>query len=168
MNMDEAQGFKSEIGKKKAFNKRRKQDAKTQKQRRQDKIDSLNQNSRSWLGLEGRDIRTPAVYFQNREIDERRVEAIKEKLDDLTEYLQDLKKNPSSTPATKELASKEIGKLRRRKEIKNAVKIVNRIESNDTNEVVDQIKDSLDERIHRRIEPYLELAGSDIAKQIFR
>ena len=58
--------------------------------------------------------------------------------------------------------------IKKKEGYKNAVKIVNRIESNDTNEVVDQIKDSIDERIHRRIEPYLELAGSDIAKQIFR
>ena len=58
--------------------------------------------------------------------------------------------------------------IKKKEGYKNAVKIVNRIESNDTNEAVDQMKDSLDERIHRRIEPYLELAGADIAKQIFR
>ena len=39
MDIEEAQGFKSEIGKKKAINKQRKQDAKSQKQRRQDKIE---------------------------------------------------------------------------------------------------------------------------------
>ena len=45
--------------------------------------------------------------------------------------------------------------IKKKEGYKNAVKIVNRIESNDTNEAVDQMKDSLDERIHRRIEPCL-------------
>ena len=168
MNMNEAEGFKSEIGKKKAFNKRRKKDAKSQKEKRQDKIDDLNSSPRSWVGLENRDIRTPTVYFQNREIDERRVESIKEKLDDLTEYLQSLKKDPNSTPATKKLATRQLGKVKRKKDLQNAVKIVNNIESEEGTGAVALMKDSLDERIHRRIKPYLQLAGAEIESQIFR
>ena len=49
----EAKGFKSEIGKKKSLNKQRKSVVKSQKQKRQDKIDALNANPKSWMKLEG-------------------------------------------------------------------------------------------------------------------
>ena len=166
--MEEARGFKSEIGKKKAINKQRKKDAKTQKQRRQDKIDDLNSRSRSWIGLENRDIRTPSIYFQNREISDQKVKSIKSRLDDLNEYLQDLKKNPKSTRATKILADRELKKVTKKKDINNAVNMINKIENDDSNGAAELMKDSLDERIHRRIEPYLKLAGKEIKDQIFR
>ena len=166
--MEEARGFKSEIGKKKAINKQRKKDAKTQKQRRQDKIDDLNSRSRSWVGLENRDIRTPSIYFQNREISDQKVKSIKSRLDDLNEYLQDLKKNPKSTRATKILADRELKKVTKKKDINNAVNVINKIENDDSNGAAELMKDSLDERINRRIEPYLKLAGKEIKDQIFR
>ena len=171
MDIEEAQGFKSEIGKKKAINKQRKQDAKSQKQRRQDKIDDLNSRPRSWTGLEQRDIRTPAVYFQNREITEKRLQSIKKKLEDLTDHLQSLRKDPKSTPAVRSLASQELGNIKKKqikeRDINNAVKVVNSIADNDVNEAVDQMKEALDEKIFRRVEPYLKLAGGDMEKQIF-
>ena len=171
MDIEESKGFKSEIGKQKAENKAKKKDAKTQKQRRQDKINSLNGNPKSWVGLEGRDIRTPAVYFQNREITEKRLQSIKKKLDDLTDHLQSLRKDPKSTPAVRSLASKELGSIKKKqikeRDINNAVKVVNSIADNDVNEAVDQMKDTLDEKIFRRVEPYLKMTGGDIEKQIF-
>ena len=171
MDIEEAQGFKSESGKKKAINKQRKQDAKSQKQRRQDKIDDLNSRPRSWTGLEQRDIRTPAVYFQNREITEKRLQSIKRKLDDLTDHLQRLRNDSKSTPAVRSLASKELGNIKKKqikeRDINNAVKVVNSIAGNNMDEAVDQMKDALDEKIFRKVEPYLKLAGSDMERQIF-
>ena len=171
MDIEESKGFKSEIGKQKAENKAKKKDAKTQKQRRQDKIDDLNSRPRSWSGLESRDIRTPAVYFQNREITEKRIQSIKKKLDDLTDHLQSLRRDPKSTPAVRSLASKELGSIKKKqikeRDINNAVKVVNSIADNDVNEAVDQMKDALDEKIFRKVEPYMKLAGGDIEKQIF-
>ena len=156
MEIEEATGFKSEIGKQKAENKAKKKDAKTQKQRRQDKIDDLNSRPRSWSGLESRDIRTPAVYFQNREITEKRIQSIKKKLDDLTDHLQSLRRDPKSTPAVRSLAS-ELGSIKKKqikeRDINNAVKVVNSIADNDVNEAVDQMKDALDEKIFRKVEP---------------
>ena len=92
-------------------------------------------------------------------------------MDDLTDHLQSLRKDPKSTPAVRSLASKELGSIKKKqikeRDINNAVKVVNSIADNDVNEAVDQMKDALDEKIFRRVEPYLKMAGGDIEKQIF-
>ena len=66
---EDAKGFKSEIGKKKSLNKQRKKEAKTRKEKRQDKIDALNANPKRWMNLEStQDPRTPKRYFVPRTV----------------------------------------------------------------------------------------------------
>ena len=117
MNIDEAQGFKSEIGKQKEYNKMKKKQSRTAKEKREKKLQSLVGSPNKWKNLESYDVRTPSIYFQNREIDEKRVESIKAKLDDLTEYLQSLKNDQGATPATRNLADKNF-QVRRKKDLK--------------------------------------------------
>ena len=57
--MQEAKGFKGDIGKDKARNKVLKQDARSQKEKRRSKIQKLSQDDKHWKGLESADIRTP-------------------------------------------------------------------------------------------------------------
>ena len=97
--MNEAKGFKADIGKQKELNKARKKDAKTQKERRQDKINSLNSNPKSWVGLEDRDIRTPEKYFREAQQRQDKVESIKARLDDLMHHLQASRAQKKTTPA---------------------------------------------------------------------
>ena len=69
---------------------------------------------------------------------------------------------------SKKLATKRLGKVKRKKDLQNAVKTMNKIEGEEETGAVALMKDSLDERIHRRIKPYLQLAGTEIESQVFR
>ena len=76
MSMEEARGFKSDIGKDRARNKVLKQDAKSQKEKRRKKLDKLSQDDKHWKGLESRDIRTPSSWIQTSD-EEERINSIK-------------------------------------------------------------------------------------------
>ena len=84
-------------------------------------------------------------------------------MDDLTDHLQRLRNDSKSTPAVRSLASKELGNIKKKqikeRDINNAVKVANSIAHNDVNEAVDQMKDALDEKIFRKVEPYLKLVS---------
>ena len=64
--LQEAKGFMGDIGKSKLQNKLRKQDAKTVKEKRCKKLDSLQSNPSSWKNLESYDPRTPSTYFKSK------------------------------------------------------------------------------------------------------
>ena len=55
--MQEAKGFKDDIGKDKYKNKLRKQERKTAKEKRADKLNSLLSNPKSWRFLENAELR---------------------------------------------------------------------------------------------------------------
>ena len=52
LDMDEATGFKGEIGKKKAENKQRKRDALTAKEKRERKLQDLVGSPKKWRNLQ--------------------------------------------------------------------------------------------------------------------
>ena len=168
--MEESKGFKGDIGKQKELNRARKKDARTQKEKRAKKVAKLSQNDKHWSGLESRDIRTPDVYFKSKEATQERLESIKGKLDDLMVHLQNLRRK-GGTPAQQELVKQELTKTvekkDRREKRQNAVSIVDEISEGNTDEAVELMKDELDRRIHKRVEPFLQVAGSEIEEQIF-
>ena len=90
--MQEGKGFKGDIGKNKQANRIRKQDAKSAKEKRQKKLDSLMSNPRSWKNLESFDVRTPTTYFQERGASPEALNKLKGKLDDLLSTLYEYKK----------------------------------------------------------------------------
>ena len=85
--MQEAKGFQGDIGKDKARNKVLKQDAKSQKEKRRQKIQKLSQDDKHWKGLESRDIRTPSSWIKGTD-EEERINSIKSNLDSLQSRLQ--------------------------------------------------------------------------------
>ena len=103
-----AKDFKAEIGKQKAENKAKKQDARTAKEKREKKLNSLVASPKKWKNLEAYDIRTPSVYFTDRENTEKTLDNIKVKLDDLLEKLQTMRNNRNNTPAKQTLINQEI------------------------------------------------------------
>ena len=170
MSMEEARGFKSDIGKEKARNKVLKQDAKSQKEKRRKKLDKLSQDDKHWKGLESRDIRTPSSWIQTSD-EEERLSSIKSNLDSLQSRLQFLKQQKGTTPASKTLLHGEIRRteeqMEKRCRLLHANQIVEEVSSGNDEEAVLQIKEHLDFHIHKRLEPYLAIAGDEIEEQIF-
>ena len=166
-----AKGFKGEIGKQKAANKASKQLAKSQKERRQQKINDLNARQKSWKGLESRDIRTPAVYFTERESSRQTIDNIKVKLDDLLFKLQAMRNERNNTPAKSTLINQEIEKAKKKKEKKadrdRALKIITHIQDDDEEAAINSMYEEIDYRIFKKIEPYMKEAGEEMQKQIF-
>lgn len=166
-----ARGFKDEIGKQKAENKAKKRDARTAKEKREKKLNSLVASPKKWKNLESYDIRTPSVYFTDRENTEKTLDNIKVKLDDLLEKLQAMRNDRNNTPAKQTLINQEIENTKKRKEKKagrdRALKIVTHIQNDDEEAAVDSIYDEIDYKIFKRIEPYMKEAGEEMQNQIF-
>ena len=97
MSMEEARGFKSDIGKDKELNRGRKKAARTAKEKRRKKLDKLSQDDKHWKGLESREIRTPSSWIQATD-EEERLNSIKSNLDSLQSRLQFLKQQKGTTP----------------------------------------------------------------------
>ena len=169
--MQEAKGFKGDVGRQKDLNRARKKDAKTQKQKRADKITKLSQSDKHWRGLEDRDIRTPERYFREAQERQEKVESIKARLDDLMHHLQGLKAQKNTTPAYRQIVDDEIKKVEVRKDKKQSMdkarSVVNHISTNSVAEAVGSIKDALDLHAYRHAEPFLKLAGEEMDYQIF-
>ena len=169
--MQEAKGFKGDIGKDKERNRIRKQDAKSQKEKRRLKIQKLSQNDKHWRGLESADIRTPTAYFQNRQELEERLSSIKTKLDDLQSHLQSLRQKKAETPAGKSLKQKEVSRaeqaLEKGRRLVHANQIVDEVASGNDKQAMTQMREHLDYHLHKRLKPYFELAGEEIEEQIF-
>lgn len=169
--MQEAKGFKGDIGKDKARNKVLKQDAKSQKEKRRMKLNKLSQNDKHWRGLESKDIRTPDTYFQNRQELEERLSTIKTKLNDLQSHLQSLRQKKAETPAAQSLKQKEVSRteqtLEKRRRLVHASQIVDEVASGNDDKAATQMREHLDYHLHKKLEPYFELAGEEIEEQIF-
>ena len=169
--MNEGKGFKDEIGKKKAFNKQKKQDARTAKEKRERKLNDLVSSPKKWRNLESADIRTPSSYFQRRGETGQRLENIKEKLDDLLEKLHSMRGRGSNTPATERIIENEIAraekKKRRKTDLSYANAIVNEISEGNAATAVALGEELLDMKAFLRIEPHLEMAGADIEEHVF-
>lgn len=94
---EDGKGFKGEIGKSKIRNKIKKQDARTAKEKRRKKLDSLESNPSSWKNLESYDPRTPSQYFVKR----RKPNAMR-----IVEQLMEGKVNTASSLIKREIESK--------------------------------------------------------------
>ena len=94
---EDGKGFKGEIGKSKIRNKIKKQDARTAKEKRRKKLDSLQSNPSSWKNLESYDPRTPSQYF----VKKRKSNAMR-----IVEQLIEGKLNNASSLIKKEIESK--------------------------------------------------------------
>ena len=94
---EDGKGFKGEIGKSKLRNKIKKQDARTAKEKRRKKLDSLESNPSSWKNLESYDPRTPSQYFVKR----RKSNAMR-----IVEQLMEGKLNNASSLIKKEIERK--------------------------------------------------------------
>ena len=85
--------------------------------------------------------------------------------------LQSLRQKKAETPAAKSLKQKEVSRteqaLEKRRRLVHANQIVQEVASGNDEAAVDQIKDHLDFDIHKRLEPYLAIAGDEIEEQIF-
>ena len=166
-----AKGFKGEIGKQKAENKAKKQDARTAKEKREKKLNSLVASPKKWKNLEAYDIRTPSVYFTDRENTEKTLDNIKVKLDDLLEKLQTMRNDRNNTPAKQTLINQEIEKTKKKKEKKadreRALKIVTHIQNDDDEAAVNSMYEEIDYKIFKKIEPYMKEAGEEMQKHIF-
>ena len=171
--LQEAKGFKGDIGKSKLQNKLRKQDAKTAKEKRRKKLDSLQSNPSSWKNLESYDPRTPSTYFksQRRGKEPQVLDRFNRTVDELLNDLYAIKEVTSSTLATKKIVDMEIdrAKLLKHKQIskKKADKIVNVIIHGTDDDVEDAIKEALDYKAFSKSEQLMIDKGQEIEEQIF-
>ena len=101
--LEEAKGFKGEIGKSKVRNRIKKQDARTAKERRRKKLDSLLSNPDSWKHLETYDPRTPSTYFKRRGEAPKALDRFKRTVDELLSDLYAIKEMTDTTLATRRL-----------------------------------------------------------------
>ena len=171
--LQEAKGFKGDIGKNKVQNRIRKQDARTAKEKRRKKLDSLMSNPNSWKNLESYDPRTPSTYFQSKRRGKapQALDRLNRSLDELMRDLNAIKEMTDTTIATKKIVDMEIdrAKLLKHKQIskKKADKIVNVIIHGTDDEVEDAVKEALDYKAFYKSEQLMIDKGQEIEEQIF-
>ena len=127
-------------------NRIKKQDARTAKEKRRKKLDSLMSNPDSWKHLETYDPRTPSTYFKRRGEAPKALDRFKRTVDELLSDLYAIKEMTDTTLATKKIVDTEIdrAKLLKHRQIskKKADKIVNVIIHGTDDDVEDAIKRS--------------------------
>lgn len=169
--MNEAKGFKGDIGRSKFQNKLRKQDSRTAKEKRRKKLDSLQSNPSSWKNLESYDPRTPSTYFKRRGEAPKALDRFKRTVDELLSDLYAIKEMTDATVATKKIVEMEIdrAKLLKHKQIskKKADKIVNVIIHGTDDDVEEAIKEALDYKAFFKSEDLMIDKGEEIEEQIF-
>ena len=169
--MQEARGFKGDIGKDKERNRVKKQQARTAKEKRERKLQDLVGSPGKWKNLESYDVRTPTTYFQERGASPEALNKLKGKLDDLLTSLYAYKEKFKTTPAEEEILDDEIDKaeFRRYKKVskENASKVVEAFVHGTTNDVMDALWKALDYKAFCRVEPHLVLTGEEIEEQLF-
>ena len=170
-HLEEAKGFKGEIGKSKFQNRVKKQDTRTAKERRSKKLDSLLSNPDSWKHLETYDPRTPSTYFKRRGEAPKALDRFKRTVDELLSDLYAIKEMTDATVATKKIVEMEIDRAKhlKHKQIskKKADKIVNFIIHGNDDDVEDAIKEALDYKAFFKSEDLMIDKGEEIEEQIF-
>ena len=168
--MLESKGFKGEIGKGTQANKIRKQDARSAKQKRQKKLDSLLSNPMSWKNLESYDPRTPSTYFHKKGATPA-LNKLKARLDELLSDLYALKECTDNTLATKKIIDMEIERREWEKykqvSLEYAYKVSDALIEGTHEDLVDALWDALDYKTFCRVEPYMQDAGKNIEEQLF-
>ena len=118
-----------------------------------------------------KDIRTPSTYFQTQAEAKQTYDNIRERLDDLLEYLHCLREQKGKTPAHQQIVDDEISKVKMTKEKKERMKrakvVVDYMVDGDESAAVDAMVEEIKYRITSRLQPQLEMTGAEMEEQIF-
>ena len=119
------------------------------------------------------DARTPRHYFQERDAQvQAALDRVRDRLDDLTKRLQELKSQRAQTKAHQQIKDKEIESVEkqqyRKRSKRFAMDAVDQIATGDRADAVEAIKEALDHKAFVRSEPHLINVGSQIQNQVFR
>ena len=118
------------------------------------------------------DIRTPSQYFESRNKKRKKLEELKLRLNDILSHLQELRSKPNTTQGFKRVVEHEMKRVEKKKRYQlhsEGSKIVlNKILNNDNpHNIVESIKEELDERIFKRIENHFNKATSQMKDDVF-
>ena len=114
------------------------------------------------------DARIPQKYFQDRDQQVREALAqVRNRLDQLVERVQELKKQKARTPAHKQLVKKEVAKTHRTIQRQHAMDVMDQIAAGDSAGSVEAIKEALDLKAYLRSEPHLNRVGQQLQYQVF-
>ena len=114
------------------------------------------------------DARTPSHYFQDRDAQVREaLTQVRNRLDQLVERVQELKKQRARTPAHKQLVKKEVAKTHRTIQRQHAMDVMDQIAAGDSAGSVEAIKEALDLKAYLRSEPHLNRVGQQMQRQVF-
>ena len=119
------------------------------------------------------DARTPRHYFQERDAQvQAALDRVRDRLDDLTKRLQELKSQRAQTKAHQQIKDKEIESVEKQRYRKRsrrfAMDAMDQIANGDHAGSVEAIKECLDHKAFVRSEPHLINAGQKIQTQVFR
>ena len=119
------------------------------------------------------DARTPRQYFQERDAQvQAALDRVRDRLDDLTKRLQELKSQRAQTKAHQQIKDKQIESVEKQRYRKRsrrfAMDAVDQIATGDRADAVEAIKECLDHKAFIRSEPHLINAGQTIQNQVFR
>lgn len=118
------------------------------------------------------DIRTPSYYFEERNNRRKKLQQLNMRLDDVIRHLQGLKEKPNTTHGYKKVVQNELDRVEKKKKSelksKGAKVIVNKIlDIDDPYDVSESIKDELDKRIFKRVEPHFDKTTNQMNTDIF-
>lgn len=118
-----------------------------------------------------KDPRTPSVYFQKRGSEAEDTREIREELTEVLEFLIALQEDPHSSPVAKEVATKDLERLERKRyrhhSKKNAVKVMSAITDGTSEDVLEALKEALAFKILHRVEPQMMETGFEVEEQLF-
>ena len=118
------------------------------------------------------DIRTPSYYFEERNNRRKKLQELNLRLDDVIRHLQELKEKPNTTHGYKKVVQHELDRVEKKKKSelksKGTKVIVNKIlDIDDPYDVSESIKDELDKRIFKRVEPHFDKTTNQMTTDIF-
>ena len=118
------------------------------------------------------DIRTPSEYFESRNKKRKKLEELKLRLNDILIHLQKLKGQTNTTQGYKRVVEHEMKRIEKKKRnqlhSEGSKIVLDKILDNDNDHnVVESIKEELDERIFRRIENHFNKATSQMKDDVF-
>ena len=114
------------------------------------------------------DARIPQKYFHDRDQQVREALAqVRNRLDQLIERVQELKKQRARTPAHKQLVKKEVAKTHRTIQRQHAMDVMDQIAAGDSAGSVESIKEALDLKAYLRSESRLNRASQYMQNKVF-
>lgn len=117
------------------------------------------------------DIREPSFYFEERNRRRKQIHDIKIRLDELLVHLQSLREKKGVTPAYKTIVENELKRVKKKRidqsRKMSAKVIVDKIIDDEESDAVDLMKEELDLRAFKKIEPDFIQGGSQMQEHIF-